>query len=57
MHSVAIDSGNVHLIKRLVPVGVENYVVAKGGQTYLNVRTNDADLLAQLKQAAQARHA
>jgi hypothetical protein len=57
MHSVAIESDNVQAVKQLVPVGVEKYVVAKGGQTYLNVRTSDPDLLARLKQAAQARHA
>ena len=57
MHSVAIESGNVHAVKQLVPVGVENYLVAKGGQAYLNIRTSDASLLAKLKQAAQARQA
>lgn len=53
MISIQIASHNEGYVRRLVPLGVECYIVGRRDERYINVRTNDSELIATLKAAAR----
>lgn len=53
MHSVEIPADQIRTVRSVIPVGVEHYVVSKNGHRYINIRTDDPDLLAKLKRASE----